>query len=96
MVIEHHPTQLEGLDVVLVEQQGLLKALSGCLKIAQFPREFNNACEHHTGTSANTQEVMLRIKVWSATRCFDVGGPLLMLPLYSSVASDTSHLIYFF
>lgn len=37
VVIEHHPTQLEGLHVVLVEQQGLLKALSGCFKIAQFP-----------------------------------------------------------
>lgn len=82
--------------MVLVEQQGLLKALGGCLKIAQFPREFNNGSEHRTGTSANTQEVTLQIKVSSATRCLDVGGPLLTFPFYSSVALDTSHLVYFF
>lgn len=39
MVIEHHPSELQGLHMVLVEQQGLLEALSGCFKIAQFSKD---------------------------------------------------------
>lgn len=36
VVVEHHSPQLQGLHVVLVEQQGLLEALGGCVKVAQF------------------------------------------------------------
>lgn len=39
MVVEHHPPELQGLHVVLVEQQGLLEALSGCFKVAQFSED---------------------------------------------------------
>lgn len=40
MVVQHHAPELEGLHVVLVEQQGLLKALGGRFEIAQFSRDF--------------------------------------------------------
>lgn len=39
MVVEHHPSELQGLHMVLVEQQGLLEALSGCFKIAQLSKD---------------------------------------------------------
>lgn len=39
MVVEHHSPELQGLHVVLVEQQGLLEALSGCFKISQLSKD---------------------------------------------------------
>lgn len=39
MVVEHHPSELQGLHMILVEQQGLLEALSGCFKIAQLSKD---------------------------------------------------------
>jgi hypothetical protein len=39
VVVEHHSPQLQGLHVVLVEQQGLLEALGGCVKVAQFSED---------------------------------------------------------
>lgn len=36
MVVEHHAPELQGLHMVLVEQQGLLEALGSGFKIAQF------------------------------------------------------------
>lgn len=39
MVVEHQPPELQGLHVVLVEQQGLLEALSGCFKVTQFSED---------------------------------------------------------
>lgn len=39
MVVEHHPSELQGLHMVLVEQKGLLEALSGCFKIAQLSKD---------------------------------------------------------
>jgi hypothetical protein len=38
MVVQHQPPKLQGLHMVLVEQQGLLKALGGCFEVAQFSR----------------------------------------------------------
>lgn len=35
MVVEHHPPQLQRLDVVLVQHEGLLEALHGRLKVSQ-------------------------------------------------------------
>lgn len=39
VVVQHHPPELQGLHMVLVEQQGLLEALSGCFKIAQLSKD---------------------------------------------------------
>lgn len=39
VVVQHHPPELQGLHVVLVEQQGLLEALSGCFEVAQFSKD---------------------------------------------------------
>lgn len=39
MVVEHHPPELQGLHMVLVEQQGFLEALGGCFKVAQFSKD---------------------------------------------------------
>lgn len=35
VVVQHHPSELQRLDVVLVQHEGFLKALHGRLKIAQ-------------------------------------------------------------
>lgn len=37
VVVQHHASQLQRLDVVLVEHQGFLEALHGCLKVPQLP-----------------------------------------------------------
>lgn len=39
MVVEHHAPELQGLHMVLVEQQGLLEALGSGFKIAQFSKD---------------------------------------------------------
>lgn len=39
VVVQHHPPELQGLHMVLVQQQGLLEALSGCFEIAQFSED---------------------------------------------------------
>lgn len=39
VVVEHHPSQLERLDVVLIQQEGLLEALHGRLKVTQLSEE---------------------------------------------------------
>ena len=39
VVVEHHSPQLHGLHVGQDEQQGLLEALGGCVKVAQFSED---------------------------------------------------------
>lgn len=47
-MVQHHPSELQRLDVVLVQHEGFLKALHGRLEIAQLsargrkPRDGNN------------------------------------------------------
>lgn len=39
VVVQHHASQLQRLDVVLVEHQGFLEALHSCLKVSKLPTD---------------------------------------------------------
>lgn len=71
MVVEQHAPQLQRLRVVLVEQQRLLEALGGRLKVAQFPVE---------STESRTQWAPRRVQngapSWGPT-CGETGVPVL-------------------
>lgn len=58
VVIKHHPPELQGLHVVLVEQQGLLKALGGSFEIAQFSRYWATVMSTLQSISVNTRSTL--------------------------------------
>lgn len=55
VVIKHHSPELQGLHVILVEQQCLLKALGGSFEIAQFSRYLTTVMSTVQNISVNTQ-----------------------------------------
>lgn len=74
MVVEHHPPELQGLHMVLVEQQGFLEALGGCFKVAQFSKDRT--------TVMSTVQAGQQRQHWSAVlrACEACGRAYLLLP----------------
>ena len=92
VVIEHHSPQLQGLYVILVEQQRLLKALGGGFKIAQFSRCLTTVMSTVQNVSVNTQNKLAsELQSHMRIRYLDRGA----LFCFTTLHFDTSHLTHF-